>query len=147
MKKYINLILLTLIFPLLALGQSLKNDTTRTVFCYILADEDNDTISNPPFIFVDQMPVLEGGLPLYLSKNIHYPDKASKMGIEGKVWVQLIIENNGKVSNVELSKGIGFGCDEEALRVISQMPDWIPGENNGKKVRVRMKVSVNFRLN
>lgn len=99
-----------------------------------------------PVAFAEEMPTFDGGYATYLSKNINYPSQASKMSIEGKVWVQFVVEKDGKISNVKVVKGIGYGCDEEAVRVISSMPNWTPAKTNGRAVRLTMKLPVKYTL-
>lgn len=99
-----------------------------------------------PVAFAEEMPTFEGGYAAYLAKNINYPAQASKMSIEGKVWVQFVVEKDGKISNVKVVKGIGYGCDEEAVRVIAAMPSWTPAKTNGRAVRLTMKLPVKYTL-
>jgi TonB family protein len=99
------------------------------------------------FSVVDVQPVPTVGLTAYmqmLQKNLHYPEKAKSMGIEGKVFVQFIVMKDGKLSDVKVVKGIGAGCDEEAVRVIQEGPAWTPGKQRGKEVNVRMILPVKF---
>ncbi len=99
--------------------------------------------------FVEKMPEFNGGakkLSDYLSQNIMYPTLARDMGKEGKVVVTFIVDATGKVRNAEIVKSLGLGCDEEALRVISQMPVWIAGVQNGKTVSVRVTLPIAFKL-
>lgn len=102
------------------------------------------------FQFVEQMPEFPGGqneLFNYLSNNIKYPPLAQQNGITGKVFVTFVVEPDGSISGVKFMRGIGGGCDEEAVRVIKGMPKWKPGKNNGRNVRVQFNVPVNFVLN
>lgn len=99
--------------------------------------------------FVEKMPEFNGGakkLSDYLSQNIMYPTLARDMGKEGKVVVTFIVDATGKVRNAEIVKSLGMGCDEEALRVVNQMPEWIAGVQNGKKVSVRITLPIAFKL-
>jgi periplasmic protein TonB len=82
----------------------------------------------------------------FLRALIRYPDAAIKAGIQGVVVVVFVIEQNGSVSNVEVSKGIGGGCDGEAIRVVKMMPLWEPGKRSGRAVRVLVKMPIVFRL-
>lgn len=110
-----------------------------------LDEKDKDTIFN----MVEVMPEFLGGneaLFAYISKNIKYPEKAKKEKIQGKVFVSFVVEKNGKVSNVIILRGIGGGCDEESLRVVSEMPDWKPGIQDGKPVRVQFSLPIKFAL-
>jgi len=68
------------------------------------------------------------------------------MGIEGKVFVQFIVDKAGNITNVTAVKGIGAGCDEEAVRVIKGSPKWKPGKQRGKAVKVRMILPITFKL-
>jgi TonB family protein len=99
------------------------------------------------FSVVDEQPVPTVGLTAYmktLQKNLLYPEKAKSMGIEGKVFVQFIVMKDGKLNDVKVVKGIGAGCDEEAVRVIREGPAWSPGKQRGKEVNVRMILPVKF---
>jgi protein TonB len=82
----------------------------------------------------------------YLGENIRYPEEARKKGVEGKVFVQLVVDADGSISEVQVLKGIGYGCDEEAVRVIKAMPAWKPGTQKGEPVNVRMSMPINFKL-
>lgn len=101
------------------------------------------------FTIVDEMPIFPGGeekLFAFLRSNIKYPPVARENGVYGRVGVNFIVDRNGKISDVKILKGIGSGCDEEALRVIRLMPDWIPGKQNGRPVFVSFYLPVDFRL-
>ena len=82
----------------------------------------------------------------YLAENIHYPEQAKTEGIEGKVYIRFIVMNNGDIVNVEVTRGIGGGCDEEAIRVVKSMPKWIPATYEGKFVNVQYVIPINFKL-
>ena len=102
------------------------------------------------FLYVEQMPEPAGGYAefyKFLSENIEYPGVARRIGVEGKVFVQFIVNEQGKIVEPLVVKGIGGGCDEEALRVLKICPIWIPGNQRGKNVKVRMVVPVHFILN
>jgi protein TonB len=82
----------------------------------------------------------------YISKHLKYPKAAQHAGVEGKVFVQFVIDKAGSITDVQVIKGLGFGMDEEALRVIRNAPKWMPGKQRGKPVRVRMALPVIFKL-
>lgn len=82
----------------------------------------------------------------HMKTNIKYPEEAMKNKVEGQVVTEFIIEANGSISNAVVKKGIGSGCDEEAIRVVNMMPAWIPGMQNGQAVRVKMTLPVVFQL-
>lgn len=95
----------------------------------------------------DEMPKFTGGdegLVFYLKTNTKYPEKAKQKKIEGTVYVNFIISKNGKVLYPYVIRGIGGGCDEEALRVVRAMPGWIPGKLKGVPVLVRYNLPVRF---
>jgi len=105
---------------------------------------------DPVFEMVKEMPEFPGGfdaLVNYLVANIKYPDEAKKNGITGRVFVQFIVEKDGSVTNAKVLKGIGAGCDEEALRVVKAMPKWSPGKNDkGETVRVQFNLPIMFSI-
>jgi TonB family protein len=82
----------------------------------------------------------------YLGDNLRYPKLARRMGVEGKVFVQFVIEKDGSITDPIIFKGIGAGCDEEALRLIRESPKWNPGTQRGKPVRQRYTLPVIFKL-
>lgn len=107
-------------------------------------------ITEQVFIVVEQMPEYVGGeqaMYKFISEHINYPAQAKEEGIEGRVFISFIVETDGKISTVEILKGIGGGCDEEAMRVIEEMPNWNPGKQRGKNVRVQYRVPIKFTLN
>lgn len=96
------------------------------------------------FVAVENMPELKGGLAS-LQKKINYPEMARKAGIEGRVTIQFIVTENGNVEDPKVIRGIGGGCDKEALRVVKQA-DFTPGRQRGKPVRVQYSLPITFRL-
>ena len=98
---------------------------------------------------VETMPSFRGGqqkLFEFIGNNVVYPQEAKDAGVEGKVFVEFYIERDGTVCDAKVLRGIGYGCDEEALRVIGLMPKWYPGKVRGKSVRVRYTLPINFML-
>lgn len=111
--------------------------------------DEPDDFSDEPFVVVEDMPEFPGGyaaLLKYLSDNIVYPKQAKEAGISGIVYVTFVIEPDGSVSSVASLRGVPGGCTEEAERVVKSMPDWNPGKQRGKSVRVRMNLPVKFLL-
>lgn len=101
------------------------------------------------FTAVEQQPEFPGGvgeLYKYLGQNIKYPAAAQRANVQGRVFVKFVVEKDGSIGNIEVMKGIGFGCDEEAVRVIKSMPKWNPGRQNGKNVRVYYTMPVVYKL-
>ena len=105
--------------------------------------------NEPVFTVVEEMPSYQGGqdeMFKYLVTNIKYPDEAKQKGITGRVFITYVVEKDGTVSNVKVLRGIGGGCDEEALRVVSSMPRWNPGKQKGQPVRVQFNLPIMFSL-
>lgn len=100
--------------------------------------------SQQVFIVVEHMPVLIGGLA-ELQKKIHYPELARKAGIEGRVYVQFVVDEHGNVVNPKVIRGIGGGCDQEALRAVRQAK-FKPGMQRGRPVKVRYSLPIVFKL-
>ncbi|WP_279387751.1 energy transducer TonB [Hymenobacter edaphi] len=108
-----------------------------------------EVVEQKVYTYVEQMPTPPGGmegLMQYLGKNIKYPALALRNQVEGKVFVNFVVGPDGQISNVTVTKGIGAGCDEEAVRVISKMPAWAPGKQNGRAVSVSYTVPVTFTI-
>lgn len=102
-----------------------------------------------PFLIVEQMPYFPGGteeLMKFLKNTIQYPQMAMETGIQGTVIVQFVVNKDGKISNVKILRGIGGGCDEEAVRVVKSMPGWKPGKQNGVAVPVFFQLPIKFTL-
>ena len=83
----------------------------------------------------------------FIGENVRYPQEAIDNGIQGRVLVSFVVEKDGSVSDVKVLKGIGSGCDEEAIRVVEAMPKWEPGKDKGKTVRVKYDLPISFKLN
>lgn len=108
------------------------------------------TITGEVFLLADQNPEPKGGiagLGDYLSQNLKYPAAAQKAGITGKVFISFVVTTEGRIADVQILKGLGFGCDEEAVRVVKQMPNWTPGRQDGKPVNVKFNLPIRFDLN
>ena len=99
------------------------------------------------FTIVEEQPTFGAGEEArqkFLGENIKYPDLARENGIQGTVYVTFVVEPDGTISNVQVLKGIGAGCDEEAMRVVKLMPKWTPGKQRGKNVRVKINMPIKF---
>lgn len=115
------------------------------------ATEDNKIteVEPEPFVIVEQMPEFPGGLSelnAFISKNIRFPALAAENGISGKVYLTFVIDKYGKVSKIRVLRGIGGGCDEEAIRVVKMMPTWKPGRQGGVEVPVSYNLPINFKI-
>ncbi|MCK5371843.1 MAG: energy transducer TonB, partial [Cyclobacteriaceae bacterium] len=82
----------------------------------------------------------------FVGANLRYPPRALRMGLEGRVFVEFVVEKDGSLTDIKVVKGIGGGCDDEAVRVISLAPKWNPGKQRGNAVRVRMVLPIMFKL-
>ena len=110
--------------------------------------------ANPDVLFnsggVEVLPEFPGGMAAwskFLSKNLRYPPIAQENGVSGRVTVSFVVERNGEISAIKVLRGIGAGCDEEAIRVIKKSPIWKPGMQNGKAVRVSYVIPIVFQMN
>jgi len=106
--------------------------------------------TNQPYTYVEQMPEFPGGDEArlrFLNNNSRYPTMARESGIQGTVYVTFVVSKTGQISGVKVLRGIGGGCDEEAIRLVRAMPAWIPGRQNGKPVPVQFSLPVRFNLN
>ena len=117
-------------------------------YSYVFEPEEDE---NRPgvYIVVEQMPEFPGGdraLMDFVKDNIQYPAEAKEKGIKGLLYVNFIVEPDGSLSNIKVLKGVGGGCDEEAIRIVESMPKFKPGMQNGEAVRVSYTIPVIFRL-
>ncbi len=115
----------------------------------IVADEPEEEEAEEIFTIVEEQPIPDGGMEAfykYVGKNMKYPSQAKRMGIEGKVFVQFVVDKDGSLNEVKAVRGIGAGCDEEAVRVIQGAPKWKPGKQRGRAVKVRMILPITFKL-
>jgi protein TonB len=102
-----------------------------------------------PIWIVEESAVPKGGLQAFyqfVGNNVKYPAQARRMGIEGRVFVEFVINRDGSLSEVKAIKGIGAGCDEEAVRIIQSAPAWNPAKQRGKTVRQRYTLPIIFKL-
>jgi periplasmic protein TonB len=102
------------------------------------------------FTVVEDQPQFPGGESArvkFLSDNLRYPTMAREAGIQGTVFVTFVVERDGSVTDVRVLRGIGGGCDEEAVRVVQNMPRWQPGRQRGQPVRVQFNMPIRFMLN
>jgi periplasmic protein TonB len=112
-------------------------------------EEESEVEEQQIFMVVENSPAFPGGDAArmkFLQDNIKYPQMARESGIQGTVYVTFVVERNGSVTDVKILRGIGGGCDEEALRVVQNMPKWEPGKQRGKPVRVQFNMPIKFTL-
>jgi protein TonB len=115
----------------------------------VFSEEPEEEVAEEVFTIVEDQPEPIGGMQAfyqYVQKNLKYPAQARRMGIEGKVFVQFVVDKDGSITEVQSVKGIGAGCDEEAVRVLKGAPKWKPGKQRGRSVKVRMILPITFKL-
>ena len=106
-----------------------------------------DTGEENIFMVVEDMPQFPGGnVTKWIAKNVKYPQLAQENGIQGKVFIKFVIEKDGSITDVQVSRGVDASLDREAVRVIKAMPKWKPGKQRGKAVRVSYTLPINFQL-
>ena len=124
--------------------------TEETVIEEIVFEEaPEEEVADEIFTIVEESATPNGGMQAfysYISKKLRYPNQAKRMGIEGKVFVEFVVDKDGSLTNVRAVKGIGAGCDEEAVRVIKSHPRWSPGKQRGKPVKQRIILPITFKL-
>ena len=99
------------------------------------------------FQVVEDMPSFPGGnVSKWIAKNVKYPVLAMENGIQGKVFIQFVIERDGSITDVKVVRGVDASLDKEAVRVVQSMPKWKPGKQRGKPVRVAYTLPINFQL-
>jgi len=138
MNKFIPITTLSLIVT--AIGSFAHNGTG--IPTYVSFVESPFTVQEE----VAQFPGGELAFNQYVKKHITYPIIAKEQGIEGRVIVSVEIDENGKLTNIEVIQGIGGGCEEEVIRVLNEMPDWKPTMQAGHKIKAKKIFSFNFQL-
>ena len=111
--------------------------------------EIGEEVAEEIFTIVEEPAAPVGGMEAFykfVRKNLKYPSQARRMGIEGKVYVQFVVDKDGTITDVKAVKGIGAGCDEEAVRVINKSPRWNPPKQRGKPVKQRIILPITFQL-
>ena len=136
MKRLIHTIISIFFTSVLLVAQDNNNQPVNT-------NDTNDKI----YHFVEKMPEYPGGeiaLRRYLVENLKYPN--AQASYQGKVYIRFIIDEDGNVIKPEVTRGVESLLDKEAIRVVKSLPKWIPGEHNGKRVKVYYTVPINFKL-
>ncbi len=107
---------------------------------------ETETNEKLPFVYVTEMPDIEGGILPFIKENLRYPSQAVENKTSGRVQLLFVVEPDGSITNINiLTKRIGDGCEEEAIRVIKSAK-WKPGKNNGKPARVQLSLPVVYKL-
>jgi periplasmic protein TonB len=126
-------------------GENYRKISNSTSF-EELREQAEEESKNKIFDECDQMPSFPGNLMTYLSENVKYPVEAQENGIQGRVVVSFVVEKDGSLSDIRVARSVSPVLDAEAIRVVSSMPQWNPGVNNGEYVRVKYNVPVSVRL-
>ncbi len=124
------------------------SEETKVQEVVVVAEEAKEEVDEI-FTIVEEPASPKGGMPAfykYVGEKVKYPAQARRMGIEGKVFVEFVIGKDGSISEVRAVKGIGAGCDEEAVRIVQGAPSWTPGKQRGKAVKQRMVLPITFKL-
>ncbi|KAB2871237.1 MAG: energy transducer TonB [Bacteroidales bacterium] len=114
-------------------------------------DAEEEVEEYTPFVVVEEMPSFgPGGIDEfrnnYIAKNLKYPDVAAENGIQGRVFINFVVEPDGRVTNVKVVRSVDPALDKEAVRVVSSSPKWKPGKQRGKPVRVQFTIPIIFVL-
>jgi len=126
-----------------------RADQAAQAYVPVMTEEETEPVAEEIFTFVEEYPEFPGGdkaLREYVVNAIKYPEVARTSGITGTVYVQFVVEKDGSISDVKVVRGIGGGCDEEAVRVVKSMPKWKPGKQRGQPVRVYFTLPIEFKL-
>ena len=107
---------------------------------------ETNTETNKILTYSEVLPSFNGDMIAYLQKNLQYPSFARENNIEGRVTVQFVVNEDGSIGNAVIKRGIGGGCNEEAIRVVMSMPKWKPGMQNGHPVKVYYTLPITFML-
>ncbi len=132
------------------ISSEVTDETENDPNTFVPDEPDDDPDEDPIVTIVEHMPEFPGGyteMYKFLGANMKYPTRAREAGIEGTVHVSFVVWNDGSIRNTSILRGIGGGCDEEAIRVVNLMPKWKPGIQLTKKVNVQMSLPVKFVLN
>jgi len=127
-----------IITPVVTVGPPNIVDTTEIIISEEIID------------FPDKDAMFPGGvieMIKWVVQNIDYPEAAIEFNEQGRVYLSFIVEPDGSITNITIERGVSFDLDKEAKRVVKTMPNWIPGEKGGKKVRTRCSLPINFEIN
>lgn len=134
-------LVLPLIAALLTLGMWAQGTTTSA--------PDTTNALPEPLIVVEELPEYPGGqqaMMTYIANAIDYPEEAIEKNVEGVVYIHFVVERDGTIGDVTVFRGIGGGCDQEAMRVVRSMPSWQPGRQDGEVVRTKFNLPIRFKL-
>jgi len=129
--------------------ESTEADDETIIDAVPVIDDEEEEKDEQVFVVVEDMPEFPGGelaLRKWIANHIDYPVIAAENGIQGKVYVTFVVDKDGSISNARIARGVDPSIDQEALRVVNNLPNWKPGMQRGKPVRVSYTVPINFQL-
>lgn len=138
-QQKISYLLKLIVGLLMTTGSVLAQDNVKNLLLY----EPDKTV----YMIVEKQPEFPGGmqaLKKFLHTNLQYPVAAKAANVSGKVYIQFVVRKDGRITDIDILKGLGFDCDEEAVRVVKQMPNWIPGSQSGRPLNVKYHLPVSF---
>jgi periplasmic protein TonB len=127
-----------------------STDDTKVEAIEIKVEKEVEEDVNQIFTIVEEQASPIGGMKAfyeYVGSKMKYPAQARRMGVEGRVFCEFVVNRDGSLQDVKVIRGIGAGCDEEAIRVIQSAPSWKPGKQRGKPVRSKFNLAIIFKLN
>lgn len=136
----------SIVFP----DDDTKIDEKIPFYKTIRIEDEPDFKEDDVFVVVEEMPKFKGGdkntFARWVQSNVHYPQIPAENGVYGKVFVEFIVEPDGSISNINVTRNVDPDLDAEAVRAISNSPKWLAGKQQGTPVRVRFTITVNFQL-
>ena len=125
------------------------DDQTVIDVAPVIQEEEEEEAEGQVFFIVEDMPEFPGGelaLRKFIANAVKYPVIAQENGIQGKVYINFVVDKDGSVTNARVARGVDSSLDKEAIRVVNSLPKWKPGKQRGKAVRVSYTVPINFVL-
>ena len=139
MLKLVPHFFISLLVPLWGLGGRQQHFYRISAQAALVSQAYNPDAQRQP-----QFPGDMNALTDYMQKNVRYPEAAQKAKVTGRVFTSFIVERDGRLTDIKVLKGLGSGCDEEAIRVINTMPRWKPGTQSGIPIRVKYNLPITF---
>jgi len=143
MKKQLCILIMLLAFGFCNFCEGQGKDTVKEININTKIDDITEPVLSTGY---SHFPGGDEALNKYIEANLHYPNVAKKEYIQGTVYIYFYVEKDGSLTDIKLEEGIGGGCDEEALRIVKNMPKWIPGSINGKPALQSQYVRIKFTL-
>jgi TonB family protein len=131
--------------PIVILAMSLASISASAQTEQHVTDSTGDTAKL--YRYIEVMPYPKYNVSAYLTRNLEYPSKARRAKVEGRVVVSFLVDEKGKIKHITtVGEKLGYGLEEEAMRVVYEMPKWVPGTQNGRPVSVEYKLPISFKL-